>query len=42
MKPYWGQRMQNIKDQYAKFVPPKYVEDEFELADAGCSGILSP
>ena len=40
-KPYWGARDQNIKDQYAKFVPPQYVPDEFNLAQSGCSGTLS-
>ena len=36
-KPYWGQRQQNIKEQYSKYVPPKFVEDEFQLSKAGCS-----
>ena len=40
-KPYWGQRAQNIIDQYAKYVPPQFVEDEFSLSTSGCSGRLT-
>lgn len=37
-KVYWGARAQQISEQYAKFVPPMYVPDEYELSQTGCSG----
>ena len=37
-KPYWGQRAQNSIDQYAKYVPPEFVEDGYSLSTTGCSG----
>ena len=40
-KPYWGQRQQNIIDQYAKYVPAQFVEDEFNLSTSGCSSRLT-
>lgn len=40
-KAYWGARAQQIRDQYAKFVPPMYVPDEFEISKTGCSGKVS-
>ena len=40
-KPYWGQRSNNINEMYAKYVPPQFVEDQYELSRDGCSGRLS-
>ena len=40
-KPYWGAREQNIIDQYKKYVPPQFVEDQYRIGETGASGRLN-
>ena len=39
-KAYWGARAQQIKDQMSKYVPPKYVPDEYSVASGGLTGLI--
>jgi hypothetical protein len=40
-KPYWGARVQQIKEQHSRYMPAKYVPNCYDLAPAGLSGALS-
>lgn len=37
-KEAYGAKAKDIADQYAKFVPPQFVPDRFELPEGGCTG----
>eukprot|EP00966_Prymnesium_polylepis_P167795 3878999-Prymnesium_polylepis.1 len=41
-KPYYGAKSKQITEMYAKFVPPQYVPDQFELTAQGTSGQVRP
>lgn len=41
LKPYYGQKLEQIKEQYGRFVPRHFVPDEYDLAPSGQSGIVS-
>jgi hypothetical protein len=40
-RPYWGARVQQIKDQHARYIPIRYVPDHFALGEGGLSRSLS-
>ena len=41
-KPYYGPKVKQIAEMYAKYVPPQFVPDQFELAAMGTSGFVRP
>lgn len=39
-KSYWGARAQQIIDQMRKYVPPRFVPDEFDVSSTGFTGLI--
>ena len=38
-KPYYGQKAKHVQDQYKLYVQPKYVPNDYTLADGGPAGL---